>query len=83
MKGCEGQGDMMEMMSNIMEGCTPDMMMETMPHCLGMMLPKMPKDKRMEFVMKMVTTLTEQGCVGMPDEEKKTFLGKVVETVKA
>ncbi len=83
MKSCERQGDMMEMMSKMMEGCTPDMMMEMMPHCFGMMLPKMPKDKRMEFVMKMVTTLTEQGCVGMPDEEKKTFLGKVVETVKA
>ena len=83
MKGCEGQGEMMEIMSKMMEGCTPDMMMDMMPHCFGMMLPKMSKEKRTEFVLKMVATLTQQGSSGMSDEEKKTFLGKVVETVKA
>jgi hypothetical protein len=83
MKGCEGGDDMMAMMSKMMEGCEPGMMTEMMSHCLGMMLQKMPQEKRMEFVLKMVVILKEQGSSGMSDEEKKTFLGKVVETVKA
>ena len=65
LKGREGEGEMMDMM----------------PHRSGIMFPKMPKGKRMEFVLKMVANLTEEGRGGMWDEEKKTFLGKVVATV--
>jgi hypothetical protein len=48
---------MMGMMSKMMEGDQLNMMMEMMPKCLGMMLQKVPKEKRTEFVLKMVTTL--------------------------
>ena len=83
MKGCESQGEMMEMMSKMMEGCTPEMMMDMLPHCFGIMLPKMQKEKRTEFVLKMISTLAEQGCSGLSEQEKKDFLAKVIEKVKA
>jgi hypothetical protein len=73
---------MMGMMSKMMEGDQLNMMMEMMPKCLGMMLQKVPKEKRTEFVLKMVTTLVEQGSAGMSDEEKNDFVAKVIETVK-
>ena len=74
MGGGEGEGGMMEMM--------PQMMTEMMPQCLKMMLPNIHKEKRIDFVLKMVTTLMEQGCVGMSEEEKKDFVAKVFEKVK-
>jgi hypothetical protein len=46
------------------------------------MLPNMPKEKRIDFVLKMVTTLVEQGCVGMSNEEKADFVTKVVDKVQ-
>ncbi len=38
--------------------------------------------KRIDFVLNMVTSLVEQGCVGMSDDEKRDFVAKVVEKVK-
>lgn len=85
----EGEGGMMGMMSKMMEGgketetpMMPQMMMEMMPQCLKMMLPNVPKEKRIDFVLNMVTTLLEQGGVGMSSEEKADFVAKVVEKVK-
>jgi hypothetical protein len=72
MGGGEGQGGMM-----------PLMMTEMMPLCLVMMLPKMPKENKIEFVLKMVTSLMEQGGAGMSEEEKKGFVSKVTDKVKA
>lgn len=59
------------------------MTMEMIPQCLKMILPNMLKEKRIDFVLKMVTTLIEQSCVGMSEGEKKDFVAKVVENVKA
>lgn len=72
---------MAEMMSKMMEGDQFEMMTEMMPKCLGMMLQKMPKEKRVEFVLKMVAALVEEGQAGMSDEEKKGFTSKVAEAV--
>jgi len=86
MGGGEDKCGMMEMMSKEMMGGKememPSMMMEMMPQCLRIMLPSMSKEKRIDFVLKMVTTLMEQGCVGMSEEEKKGFVARVVEKVK-
>ena len=60
----------------------PNMMMEMMPQCLTMMLPTTPKEKRIDFVLRMIGTLVEQGCAGMSDEEKKGFVEKVVEKAR-
>ncbi|GAJ07733.1 unnamed protein product [marine sediment metagenome] len=89
MGGGKGESGMMKMMSQMMGGgkkgemsMMPQMMMKMMPQCLRMMLPDMPKEKRIDFVLRMVTTLVEQGCVGMSEEEKKDFVAKLVEKVK-
>jgi hypothetical protein len=87
----EGEGECgpMEMMSKMMEGgqegempMMPQMMMEMMPHCIKMMLPDVPIEKRIDFVLTMVTTRMEQGCIGMSNEEKTDFVAKVIEKVK-
>jgi hypothetical protein len=81
MMECKDMGNMMDMMSEMMEGCSPEMMMEMMPKCLGGVLQKMPKDKRVEFMLKMVTVLTDQGCAGMSEKEKKDFMSKIIEKI--
>lgn len=93
MEGMMGEGEcgkMMEMMTKMkgkgQEGemsMMPQMMTEMMPHCLEMMVPKVPKEKRIDFVLKMVNTLIEQGSTGMSAEEKKDFVAKVVEKIKS
>ena len=70
MGGGEGKGGMMEMM------------MGMMPQCLTMMLPNMPDENRRDFVLIMITTLVEQGCAGMSEEERKGFVEIVVEKAR-
>ncbi len=89
MGGGEGQGGIMGMMSKMMEGgkekemlIMTQMMHEMMPNCLVMMLPRMPKENKIEFVLKMVTSLMEQGGAGMSEKEKKDFVLKVTDKVK-
>ncbi len=90
MGGSKGEGGMMGMMSKMMEGgkegempMMPKMMMGMMPQCVKIMLPNMPKEKRLDFVLEMVTTLVEQGSVGMSENEKKDFVAKMIEKVNA
>ncbi len=83
---CEGKGtttDMAGMLSKMMEGCGPAMMIDMMPQCIGMMLQHIPKEKRTDFVLKTVTTLMEEVSAEMSEDEKKDFRTKVVEKVKA
>lgn len=82
----EGESGMMGMMSKMMgrgEEKETTMMPQMMPKCLEMMLPSMPKENRVDFVLKMVSILKEQCCVGMSDEEKEDFVKSVGEKVKA
>jgi hypothetical protein len=90
MGGGESEGCPMGKVSEMMAGgegmgmsMMPKMMTEMMPHCLTMMLPSVPKEARVNFVLKMVTILVEQGSAGMSDEEKEGFLTRVAEEVKA
>jgi hypothetical protein len=85
----DGESGMMGMMSKMMGGgvekettMMPQMMTEMMPKCLEMLLPTIPKERRVDFVMKMVAILMEKGCVGMSDEEKRDFVAQVGEKVK-
>lgn len=75
MGGGEGEGGMMGMM--------PKMMMDMMPQCLSAMLPNLAKETRIDFVLKLVAILVEQGSVGMSSEEKEDFVAKVIQKVKA
>ena len=85
--------NMMDMMPKMMMGMmsrgkkrempmTGQMMPEMMPRCLGMVLPGMPKEKRVDFALKMVASLVEQGSAGMSKEEKADFVKRIVEKVK-
>jgi len=76
MGGGKGESGMMEVMSQMMGGgkkgemsMMPQMMMEVMPQSLRMMLPSISKEKRIDFVLKMVTILVGQDYVRMSDEE--------------
>ena len=79
---CESKGDMMAMMSEMMEGCGPQMMLDMMPHCVGIAVQKVPRERRTDFVLSMVGTLVERGSTGMSAQEKKNFFAKVAECVR-
>ncbi len=57
----------------------PVMVMEMMPHCLAMMLPKLPEAKRTDFIVKMFKTLIEQGAAGTSARERKNLADRVSE----
>lgn len=89
MGGEKGEG-CMEMMSKMMGGGQnmgtsgmPQMMMDMMPHCLTMMLPHVPKDKRKDFTLNMIATLIQQSCIDMSEEEEQRFVAKVMEKIHA
>ena len=89
MSAKEGEGGMKEMMAKMMHGgeekesMMPEMMLKgMMPHCIKMMMPAISKEKRADLVSNMVSTLMEQASSGMSDEEKATFVSKVVDTIK-
>ena len=86
----KGNSGMPGMMAQMMDGAgqtqggmMPHMMSEMMPHCLGTMLPSMPKESRMDFILKMVDVEMEKGCAGLTEDEKKNFVAQVLERVKA
>ena len=85
-----GPGAMQEMMGQMMSGgdeqesMMPEMMLKTMmPHCVTMMMPKIPKDKRADLIMGTVTTLMGQASSDMSDEEKVSFKKQVIEAINA
>ena len=91
MGGNGGEGGMMGMMSKMMGGeagtampMMPGMMMEMMmPQCVKMFLPKMTKEKRIDFALNIVSTLVEHGSSGLSKKEKKDFISKIIDRVGA
>lgn len=89
MGGAEDGPGMMGMMSRMRGGgqdkrmppMMPHMMTHMMPQCVNMMLPGIPREERVEFVLNMVTSLMEQGSAGMSEREKNEFVAKVIERV--
>ncbi len=86
MMGMTGEGKEACCMPEMTEGSQgkgmsgmPQMMMQTMPHCLQMMLPHVAKDQRKEFVLHMVDTLMEQCCTDMSEGERQEFVAQVME----
>jgi ribosomal protein S6E (S10) len=78
---------MMGMMPQIMGGgnaagvpMMPEMMTQMMPMCLGMMLPRLPKEKRVDFMLGMISAFKEHGYADMSEDEKREFKTKVAET---
>jgi len=64
MEGMKGK------VAEMMEGCSPEMMMEMMPECLGMMLSKIPQEQRSKMVQKMLSVLKGKEGSGMAGGNK-------------
>ena len=56
---------------------------QMVPYCLTMILPNVPKEKRVDFALDTIDSLVEQGSAGMSSEEKADFVAKIVERVGA
>ncbi len=90
MMGGGQQEGMMGMMSGMMgEDCAAgnmppmaQMMTQMMPHCIEVMLPQMPKESRIDFALKLVKSLIDNGANGMTTEEKKEYLKKIAEAIQ-
>ncbi len=85
----DGNEGMMGMMSGMMGGqkgewmpSMVNMMEQMMPHCLSMMLPKMPKETRADFALKLVKSLLDNGTIEMTEDEKKAFKQNLIETIQ-
>jgi hypothetical protein len=46
------------------------------------MLPNVPLEKKIDFVLKMVATLVKHGGKGMSEDEKRDFIFRVTAKVK-
>jgi uncharacterized protein YaaW (UPF0174 family) len=51
--------------------------MEILPRGISMMLSRVPKEKRADLAIKMISTLIEQVTEGMSKAEKKDFIEKI------
>ena len=76
----------MEMMLELMRKDMPamqQMMTKMMPQCLSMMLPRIGKEERVEFIPRMVAVLLEQGSDGMTEEERTDLMKRVAKIAGA
>ena len=79
-----GPQDMAGMMSKMMGGeaepgmSMMGMMTKMMPQGLGMMLPQLPKEERLEFAKEMVALVVEKACDGLSKEERDAFFDDLV-----
>lgn len=51
------------------------------PKCTKIMTTKLPKEKRLEIIPKIVKSLIENGSVGMSQEEKREIIKKITEMI--
>ncbi len=83
MGGGEGKGCMPgtapEAGAGAQSSMMPAMMMQMMPHCLGMMLAQTSQEQRGDVVLKMLDTLLEKGCSSMSDEDKRALARRITE----
>lgn len=77
MSGGTEMSNMMNQMMQNMGNDMPLMMTKMMPMCAGMMLPKLEKEKQIEFVVNMIDTFVTILTEGMDEKEKKELLQKL------
>ena len=80
----------MGMMSQMMGGGqatgTPmmgNMMTQMMPQCVSTMLPGLPKEERVDFVLKMISTLLDRASADMSEKEKNDLVARALERITA
>jgi hypothetical protein len=87
--GAQDVGAMQGMMSKMKEGGPeahasqmPEMMLGMMmPHCIGMMMPKLPAEKRGEVAAALLSTIVKKGSDGMSDEQTRAFIKSLEEVL--
>jgi hypothetical protein len=47
------------------------------------MLPGLPKEERVDFVLKMISTLVDRGSADMSEKEKNDFVARALEIITA
>jgi hypothetical protein len=87
-------GVMMEGMEGMMRHCQdavgevsesarmPSKMTEMMPRCLNIIMPRLTKERRAEFALKMARVLSEQGSAEMTDAESEVFLSELSAAIR-
>jgi len=65
------------------DDCMPRMMMEMMPHCLAELLPKIPTERRIEFILLMASIQAEKGRDGMSGEDRERVGAQVMKMLAA
>jgi ABC-type arginine transport system permease subunit len=81
---------MMGMMSQMMGGgqaagmpMMGHMMTQMMPQCVSTMLPGLPKEERVDFVLKMISTLLDGASADMSEKEKNDLVARALERITA
>ena len=59
-----------------------DMMSKMMPQGLAMMLPRLPKEQRLELAKELVATIVQAGVEDLNKEERNKFFDDLVVTIR-
>jgi hypothetical protein len=90
MMGANSGGTPMGMMSQMMGGgqatgmpMMGSMMTQMMPQCISTMLPGLPKEERVDFVLKMISTLLDRASADMSEKERNDLVARALERITA
>jgi hypothetical protein len=88
MMGGNSGGTPMGMMSQMMGGgqttgmpMMGHMLTQMMPQCVSTMLPGLPKEESVDFVLKMISTLLDGASADMSEKEKNDLVARALERI--
>lgn len=81
---CEDKAQSIDsMMKDIMSKMMQNMDMEEMyPKCTKMMANKLPKERRVELIPKIVFSLVKNGTSDMSEENKQIVINSIIDNLK-
>ena len=81
---CEDKAQSMDnMMKDMMSKMMENMDMEEMyPKCTKMMAKKLPQNKRVELIPKIVFSLIENGTADMSEENKQKVVNTIIDKLR-
>jgi len=65
----------------LLEDLSPESVLELLPMCFEVMLPKVDKGLRSDYALRTITKLIEETASEMSDVETKDFIDQVVEKI--
>jgi hypothetical protein len=81
MKSCMSEDGGMMCNNPEMKEKMSECMQNMMPHCVENMYPAIPKEKRKDFALRMIQTISKHGTLEMPENEKESFQKKAFDEV--